>query len=927
VRSERPGTGVPSPQARSLHNERACPRGGFRAGGFPTYLAPPAVPVRVPPVERAPHPHEASRTVSMAVESTPLGRQTGRSWRWVSPALGVLLFAAALWVLQRELREVRYRDVTAALVGLPPSRLLLGLLFTALNYAILTGFDLLAFDYIGRRMAGWKVVLASYTGYAVSNSVGFALISGTSVRYRFYSRWGLTAAEISRVVVFYFGTFWLGLLVLGGWSLGFDPHPSLSGVLGSVGVRAVGIGLLLLAGGYALAAAVRRTPLRAWTVEIPFPPLRLVGLQFLLSILDWALAAAVLYVLLPPTQLTFAEFLGGFLAAQILGLLSHVPGGLGVFEGTMILLLREYLPAERILSALVLYRVVYYLLPLALALVILVADEVWQRRHHLVRWGGAFGSLTRQLVPKVLAVFVFFSGAILLFSGTTPAARGRIAALLEHFPLALTEAAHFIGSVIGVGLLVVSHGVMRRLDMAYYLAALGLAGGMAASLLKGGDYEEALFLGVVLAALIPSRTEFDRKAAFWEARFSPGWLAAVFSVVGASIWLGFFAFQHVEYTGDLWWRFAANQSAPRALRASVGATMAILAFGVMRLLRPAPPTLHPPTAEEMAAVEEIVGRQPHTSPYLVFLRDKMVLLSEARDAFLMYGVQGKTWAVMGDVVGRQERAPELLRSFLGLCDDYGGDPVFYQVSGGRMHLYADFGLTFLKIGEEAFIPLEDFHLDGAAKKPFRLVLNRFAKAGLTFRIAPPEELPALLPALKEVSDDWLSHREVAEKGFSLGFFAPEYLARFPVALVEDQGRVVAFATVWPGAGKVELSVDLMRYREDAPKNVMEATLLHLMLWGKEEGYRRFNLGMAPFSGMELSAIAPAWARFLHMVYEQGEAFYNFQGVRAYKEKFHPVWEPRYVAYPPGMNRLRILADVSALAAGGYRKMLRRGGGQ
>ena len=845
----------------------------------------------------------------------------------MSPAIGLVLLAAALWVLHRELREVRYRDVTAALGALPPSRVLLGLLFTALNYAILTGFDLLAFAYIGRRIAGWKVVLASYTGYAISNSVGFALLSGTSVRYRFYSRWGLTAAEISRVVVFYFGTFWLGLLVLGGWSLGFAPHPSLSGVLGSVGVRAVGIGLLLLAGGYALAAAVRREPVRFWKLEIPLPPLRTVGLQFLLSTLDWALAAAVLYVLLPPTELTFAGFLGGFLAAQILGLLSHVPGGLGVFEGTMILLLRQYLPAERILSALVLYRVVYYLLPLALALGILVADEVWQRRHHLVRWGGAFGSLTRQLVPRVLAVFVFLSGALLLFSGATPAAGGRLARLLELFPLALTEASHFLASVVGVGLLVVSHGVMRRLDLAYYLAAAGLAAGIAASLLKGGDYEEALFLAAVLAALVPSRAEFDRKTAFWEARFSPGWLAAVLAVVGASIWLGFFAFRHVEYTGDLWWRFAVDQGAPRSLRASVGATMAILAFGVVRLLRPAPPAVHPPSDEEMAAVEEIVKSQPHTTPLLVCLRDKMVLLSPERDAFLMYGVQGKTWAVMGDVVGRQERGPELVRSFLALCDDYGGDPVFYQVSGERMHLYADFGLTFLKIGEEALIPLDAFSLDGAANKPFRLVLNRFAKAGLTFRIAPAEEVPALLPALREVSDSWLAQRRVAEKGFSLGFFAPEYLARFPVALVEEEGRIAAFATVWPGAGKAELSVDLMRYREDAPKNVMEATLLHLMLWGKEEGYRRFNLGMAPFSGMELSAVAPWWARFLHMVYEQGEAFYNFQGVRAYKEKFHPVWEPRYVAYPPGMNRLRILADVSALAAGGYRRMLRRGGGQ
>lgn len=813
-------------------------------------------------------------------------------WRWVSPAVSVLLFVAAVWVLHRELREVRYADISAALRALPPSRALLALLFTAANYALLTGFDLLAFAYVGRRVAAWKVALASFTGYAISNSVGFPLLSGTSVRYRFYSRWGLTAGEISRVVVFYFGTFWLGLLLLGGWSLAFDPHPGLQRLSGGAPIRVLGIVLLLLAAGYALAALLRRAPLRVWRWEVPFPPPRLVGWQFLLSTLDWVLAASIFFVLLPPGRLTFPEFLGAFLAAQVLGLLSHVPGGLGVFDGAMLLLLRPYLPAETVLSSLVLFRIAYYLLPLVAALALLVADEVRQRRRHLARWGGFFGALTRQLVPKVLAVFVFLAGALLLFSGATPDAAGRVSRLHQVVPPAVTEASHFLGSVVGVGLLVVSHGVARRLDAAFYLAAVGLAVGIAASLLKGGAYEEAILLSLVLAALVPARVEFDRRAAFGEARFSPVWLAAVLAVVGASIWLGLFAFRHVEYSGELWWRFAADQDAPRFLRASVGATTALLAFGLFLLLRPAPPAVRRPSDEEMEAVDRIVARQPSTIPYLVYLRDKMVLLSEARDAFLMYAVQGRSWVAMGGVVGPPERAPELVRAFLARCDDYGGDPVFYQVPADRLHLYADFGLTFARLGEEAFVPLRELSLEGAAGKPFRLVLDRFAKSGAAFRVVPPEEVPALIPALREVSDAWLAHRGAAEKGFSLAFFTPEVLARFPAAVVEEGGRITAFASVWPGPGGVELSVGLVRYREEAQKNVMEALLLHLMLWGKERGFARFNLGMAPLSGLEVSAMAPAR-------------------------------EPRYLAYPGGLALPRILADVSALIAGGYRKVLRR----
>jgi phosphatidylglycerol lysyltransferase len=268
----------------------------------------------------------------------------------------------------------------------------------------------------------------------------------------------------------------------------------------------------------------------------------------------------------------------------------------------------------------------------------------------------------------------------------------------------------------------------------------------------------------------------------------------------------------------------------------------------------------------------------------------------------------------------------LIRRFFERCDDYGGVPVFYQVGKEKLHQYADFGLAFAKLGEEACVDLHGFSLDGAENKPFRLVLNRFGRSGMAFRVVPADEAEALLPRLREVSDAWLLDKRTSEKGFSLGFFTEDYVRRFPVALVEEGGHIVAFATVWPGPGRVELSVDLMRYRPDAPRNVMEALLLNLMLWGKEEGYARFNLGMAPLSGLEPSPVAPVWTRIGSFLFQRGEALYNFQGLRTYKDKFHPAWEPRYLAYPGGLALARITADVSALIAGGYGGIFRRRGG-
>ena len=130
------------------------------------------------------------------------------------------------------------------------------------------------------------------------------------------------------------------------------------------------------------------------------------------------------------------------------------------------------------------------------------------------------------------------------------------------------------------------------------------------------------------------------------------------------------------------------------------------------------------------------------------------------------------------------------------------------------------------------------------------------------------------------------------------------------------------ANVWTGNGR-ELSIDLMRYRHDAPHGVMEYLCVALLLWGQEHGFERMSLGMAPLSGLEVSAMAPLWNRVGGLLYRHGENFYNFQGLRRYKEKFDPVWEPRYLATPAGLALPRILANLGALISGGITGLFTR----
>jgi phosphatidylglycerol lysyltransferase len=840
--------------------------------------------------------------------------------RALPAVIGLAIFLAALEVLRRELHAVSWHTLSADVRHLPARQLLAALAITALNYTVLTGYDLIAVAGIGRGFSRIRVVAASFVAYAVANNVGFAMLSGASVRYRFYTRWGATAEELSRIVFSYSISFWLGLLLLGGLSLVFGPLPDALGVPAAAG-KIAGAVLAAASLGYVVATALRRAPLRIGRVRLPLPPVRLALAQLALSIADWTLAGAVLYVLLPPGPAPFSAVLGAFLAAQLLGLASHVPGGVGVFEGLMVLLLKPYLTSAALLPALVVYRVVYYLVPLAAALVLLVADEVRQRRHAAMRLAEWFGRVSGQLTPSLLSLFTFLAGAVLLFSGATPAAAGRLAFLHRLLiPLPVIETSHILGSVAGAALLLLSQGLARRLDAAFYLATTTLVIGILASLLKGADYEEALLLAALLVLLQTSRPSFDRKAALLETRFSPAWIAAVVAALSASVWLGLFAFKHVEYSSDLFWQFERNGEASRFLRGSVAASAVLFLAALARLLAHAPHEAEVPTEADLADAARIVASQPRTQANLVFLRDKAILFDRTRSAFLMYAVQGRTFVAMGDPIGPPALAPELVRLFLERCTDYGGTPVFYEIRHEQLHQYADFGLTFLKLGEEAIVDLRAFTLEGGAAARLRQSYRRLEKDGATFRVVPAAGVRAILPRLQEISDDWLARRSAAEKGFSLGFFDPAYVSRMPVAVVEQRGAIVAFANLWTTGGTEELSMDLMRYHHDAPRSIMETLIVHLLQWGKEQGYGQFILGMAPMSGFEDSPVAPLWSRLGHFLYEHGESLYSFQGLRAFKEKFNPTWQSRYLAYPGGLRLPRILADVSALIAGGYRRI-------
>jgi phosphatidylglycerol lysyltransferase len=328
--------------------------------------------------------------------------------------------------------------------------------------------------------------------------------------------------------------------------------------------------------------------------------------------------------------------------------------------------------------------------------------------------------------------------------------------------------------------------------------------------------------------------------------------------------------------------------------------------------------MHLPERVELDRAAQIVGTSRDSSANLVLVGDKALLWSSSGRGLLSYGVSGRSWVALGDPLGDEEEREELAWRFRELADRHGGWTVFYEVGVEHLPLYIDLGLTLMKLGEEARVPLAAFSLEGSNRRALRRTQRQMERDGVTFSVLPPAEVPALLPQLRAISDSWLREKRTREKGFSLGRFEEDYISRFPVALAKRDDTILAFANIWSTQPRTELSIDLMRYTPAAPSGVMQFIFTELMLWGRAQGYRSFRLGMAPFSGLESRALAPLWTRVGALMYRYGEHFYNFQGLREYKEKFDPVWEPRYLASPGGLALPRVLTSVAALISGGIK---------
>ncbi len=858
-------------------------------------------------------------TADTPSENVPVATSLAR-WLWA--AVPVALFAVCVLAIHNELADTSLDEIEAAVgkIGLAPLIGAVGL--AALSYVAMSLQDVLALRALKIELPVGRALYVGLISNAIGQTAGASVLSAGALRWRFYAPLGLSARDAGYVSIFAESSFVFGMTGILGIALIGAPEAVVRlGMTHSLAVIA-GIALLGALTIYPALAAARRKPLRLGPVEAPIPAPKIAIAQIALGIADALFASMALMILLDQPPVQILPTLAAFALASTAAAASGIPAGLGSFEA--VLLLFSPVGNDRMAAALILYRVAYYLVPLASAALTMA---VAQRRAALatarraavpMRRATAMAEIiARNIAPRAAGALVAIAGLVLLLSGATPTLDERMAILRHVLPLAVVEMSHLAASLTGFALLVLARGLFQRTAAAWTFTMIALAFGAATSLAKGLDFEEAIVMMVAMGVLALGRDAFHRRSAVFEEPLSPGWLATIAVFIGASIWLGLFAYSNVQYSRDLWWQFEFEGDAPRFLRATLAIAIAAAAIALWRLLQVKSARPHPATPEELLRAAPIIAASPAADAGLALLGDKSLLFSETGDAFLMYGVQGRSWIAFSDPVGPPERIGELIWRFREMCDTRNVRAVYYQIDSAHLQRYVDLGFTFLKLGEEARVPLAEFDLLGKKWSNVRNSRARAQKEGAVFEVLSKECVGAILPQLRRISDDWLQTKGAREKRFTLGFFDETYLKRAPCSVLKVNGEIKAFANILTAGKNEEASVDLMRQAHDAPQGAMDFLFVELCLWAKAQGYRWFNLGLAPLSGLEARKLAPAWAKIGALVFGHGEQFYNFAGLRRYKEKFNPVWRPKYMASPGGIDAIIALTDASALVSGGY----------
>ncbi|MEA5505152.1 phosphatidylglycerol lysyltransferase domain-containing protein [Halotia wernerae UHCC 0503] len=521
-----------------------------------------------------------------------------------------------------------------------------------------------------------------------------------------------------------------------------------------------------------------------------------------------------------------------------------------------------------------------------------------------------------------VAVLTGLVGVVNVLSAVTPNLYGRNHWLREFLPFEIRVTGHIFAALTGFVLLTLATNLLRRKRVAWLLTIGLLVISIFSHLIKGLDYEESILSGILLVQLILMRHVFTAKSD------RPSIARGVRVLIGALLFtlaygtVGFYLLDG-KFTENFNWKDAILQTLamfftednlglqPKTRFGNFFAdsiyiiAASTMTFAVVMLLQPVflQNTGNSVERQKAKAIVEQYGCSSLAA--MTLLSDKSYFFSPSGKSVIAYVPKGRGAIALGDPIGPIEDRQEVIVSFQQFCQRNDWYPAFYQTLPDELDLYVSLGFRILKIGEEAIVDLKNFTLQGKAGKNFRPSINRLTKLGYQVSFYQPPIANELLHQLKPVSDEWLKMAQGSEKRFSLGWFDEAYLRDCEIAVVHNSNDITAFTNVLPEYQLNEITIDMMRHRSSIEHGMMDFLFISLLQHFKEKGYDTFNFGLSALAGVGDNPESHRLEKVLHYLYEHLNRFYNFQGLHAYKDKFRPSWEPRYLVYPS----LTALPDV------------------
>ncbi|GLB47169.1 phosphatidylglycerol lysyltransferase [Philodulcilactobacillus myokoensis] len=799
--------------------------------------------------------------------------------------------------------QVDSQQLEASLGTQSPLSLVILLILGFIAVSPMLIYDFAILKFLPGKYSKWYVIKSGWITNTFTNLAGFGGFLGASLRGHFYSKDASKSQIVNAISK-------IELFLLSGLSF----YCLVSLVIG------FGLNDYFAHYWFILLAGALYFPIIFWSLhskKLPFfNDLKLKkGLQLILaSFLEWGFASILFMIvgIFMNIHVNLLDVFPLFIVANVLGTVSLLPGGLGAFDASMVLELGLLgINRSEALIWILLYRVFYYFIPFIIGGILFLHDTGSQLNDYLDNLPKIILKRTAQII---VTIFMYFSGIMMLLLATIPnyVLVNRFYLSLEPYTLYfLNPLSNIINAFLLIGL---ARGIGSRIKRAFWPTVIVLVIGIINTL-----WREDVPLNVSILLIFILLCLFGSKSVLYRERLSYSWGqlimdGSIFSITFI-IYTILGIYTHSKYGINHIvnsYLFPSQQIWLAGFLGLIVASLILIILYRYFSIKYISWLDQPFDAKRVRNVIDKFGGNEVS--HLAFVRDKQIYYYSEHgedQLFFMFKREANKLVVMGEPIGNQDKLNAGINQFMNDADKIGLSLVFYEVSESLTMLLHEKGFDFTKIGEEGHVELDQFTLSGKKHRGERALKNKFKRENYQFEIINPPFDDQTMKSLKQISDQWLHGS--AEKGFSLGYFDNYYLNQAPIAVMkDDNGKIVSFANVMPTGNHKMTSIDLMRSSNDAPSGIMDGVFIHLFQYVKDQGYQSFNLGMAPLSNVGESRYSFIDERIAHLIYRYGQAFYSFQGLRSYKEKYVNSWVPKYISYRRGNSLIFTMLQLLIL---------------